>query len=155
MKRFHAHITVDDIGAARKFYTAMFGVAPAVDKPDYAKWMIDDPRLNLAVSSRGLRAAGVNHFGIQAETQTELDDLQTKLSAAEIATTAEPGAMCCYARSNKHWAADPQGIAWEMFHTMGEAAVYGDDLASAVFEPAAPQSSSNPCGCPGNAAGVV
>ncbi|MFN0022354.1 MAG: ArsI/CadI family heavy metal resistance metalloenzyme [Parvularculaceae bacterium] len=144
MKRFHAHITVDDIGAARKFYAAMFGAAPTVDKPDYAKWMLDDPRINLAISSRGLRAAGINHLGIEAETQGELDDLERKLTAAEIAMKAEPGARCCYARSNKQWITDPQGIVWEMFHTMGEAAVYGDDQASAVLSPeAAPPGSFN------------
>jgi catechol 2,3-dioxygenase-like lactoylglutathione lyase family enzyme len=127
MKRFHVHIGVDDLEAAKRFYSAMFGAKPTVEKPDYAKWMVEEPRINLAVSRRPGNVPGIDHLGIQAETPDELDELNRRLGAASIATLEERGAKCCYAESDKHWAVDPEGVVWEMFQTMGEAATYGAD----------------------------
>ncbi len=117
MKRFHVHVAVTDLAQSTRFYSAMFGASPNVQKDDYAKWMLDDPRINFAISSRG-NAAGVNHLGLQAENASELADIHTRLQNAGGAVIAETGASCCYARSDKYWLMDPSGIAWESFHTL-------------------------------------
>ena len=124
MKRFHVHVSVDDLEANIRFYSAVFGAQPTVRKSDYAKWMMDDPRVNFAVSQRGAQA-GVNHLGFQVDTDEELAALRKQVGDAEIAAQDQPGATCCYARSDKYWITDPQGVAWETYHTLGEAEVYG------------------------------
>jgi catechol 2,3-dioxygenase-like lactoylglutathione lyase family enzyme len=127
MKRFHVHVAVSDLPASIDFYSKLFGQVPSKQKPDYAKWMLDDPRLNFAISSRG-HAGGVNHFGMQAEDLTELANLKALAgSAAGGAVVDEAAAACCYAKSEKHWTIDPQGIAWEHFVTMEDAETFGED----------------------------
>lgn len=119
MKRFHVHLGVADLDRSVGFYSKLFGAEPAVRKDDYAKWMLDDPRINFALSQRG-NAIGVNHLGLQVESDAELAMLRAHFEAADATTTvAEPGANCCYAKSDKHWVTDPEGIAWEAFHTLG------------------------------------
>ncbi len=132
MKRMHIHIAVDDLELSRKFYAAMLGQEPTISKPDYAKWALEDPRVNLAISQKCGNQAGVDHLGIQAETHEELEELYTRLGDASYAMVDQKRAKCCYAESDKHWAVDPAGVPWEMFHTMGEVAVYGNDRASDV-----------------------
>lgn len=124
MKRFHVHVSVDDLDANVRFYSSMFGAAPAVLKPDYAKWMLDDPRINFAISSRALKP-GVDHLGVQVESESELTELRRQVTEADIARFDQAGAECCYARSDKYWTTDPQGVAWETFHTLGTIPVYG------------------------------
>jgi hypothetical protein len=134
MKRFHAHVNVDNMADSIRFYTALFGAKPSVTQPDYAKWMLDDPRVNFAISQHG-RAAGVDHLGIQAEDETELTVMGERLLQADAVALAEKATTCCYARSDKFWAEDPQGVRWETFHTLGEATTYttvsGDATATA------------------------
>ncbi len=132
MKRIHIHISAADLAATKQFYSALFGQAPTVDEPDYMKWMLDDPRINLAVSQRDGATRGVDHVGIQVDNDDELEAVNASLLAAEQSTLAEPGAHCCYAESNKHWARDPQGVVWEMFHTMDAAPTYGQDLQEEI-----------------------
>jgi len=126
MKRFHVHVAVTDLQKSVKFYSAMFGAEPSVVKPDYAKWMLEDPRLNFAISQRG-HAPGVNHLGMQAETDDELEGIHANLQRADGSIVAEKGALCCYAKSDKYWVTDPQGIAWESFRSLGSVPLYGED----------------------------
>ncbi len=119
MKRFHVHIAVDNLKQSIGFYAGMFGQSPTVEKDDYAKWMLDDPRVNFAISARG-NVAGVNHLGIQAENADELVEIHQRLQNADQSIQAEPDASCCYAKSDKYWVTDPAGIAWESFHTLGD-----------------------------------
>jgi len=123
MKRFHVHVNVNDLDASIRFYSILFGSAPTVHKPDYAKWMLDDPRVNFAISQRD-RAAGVDHLGLQAEDGAELEAIRERLVAADAVALSERGTTCCYAHSDKYWAEDPQGVRWETFHTHGEATTY-------------------------------
>ena len=125
MKRFHAHVSVDDLEANIKFYSTVFGAFPSVVKPDYAKWMLDDPRINFAISKRQLKP-GLDHLGLQVESDDELKELREQVRAAEIAALDQADAACCYARSDKYWITDPQGIAWETFHTLDSIPVYGE-----------------------------
>jgi catechol 2,3-dioxygenase-like lactoylglutathione lyase family enzyme len=127
MKRFHVHVSVDDLDANIQFYSALFGAPPTVVKPDYAKWMVDDPRINFAISKRG-SATGIDHLGVQVESDEELSELRKQVTAAEVATIDQSDAACCYARSDKYWTTDPQGIAWETFHTLEAIPVYGDTV---------------------------
>ena len=130
MKRFHVHVGVADLERSIRFYSSLFGAPPTVRKEDYAKWMVDDPRVNFAISRRGGHV-GVNHLGVQADSATELADIRAHFSAADAASLAdEPGANCCYARSDKHWVTDPQGIAWEGYHTLGEVKYFEGDAPS-------------------------
>ena len=130
MKRFHVHLGVLDLPASIRFYSGLFGMAPTVRKDDYAKWMLDDPRVNFAISQRG-RAAGLNHLGLQAESAEELAGIREQFDAADMAAAvAEPGALCCYAKSDKHWVTDPQGIAWEAFHTLDSIPLFGAETES-------------------------
>jgi hypothetical protein len=115
---------VHDLQQSIRFYSALFAAEPAVKKEDYAKWMLDDPRVNFAISTRGARA-GLDHLGIQAENGAELEDLGSRLAQADVAVTAQKGASCCYAKSDKYWTLDPQGIAWESFHTLDSVPMYG------------------------------
>jgi catechol 2,3-dioxygenase-like lactoylglutathione lyase family enzyme len=130
MKRFHVHVAVDDLEANIRFYSSVFGVPPSVRKTDYAKWMVDDPRINFAISQRGARA-GVDHLGFQVDSDEELKALREQVAAARIAAVDQPDAECCYARSDKYWITDPQGIAWETYRTLGEAALYGAEAKPA------------------------
>jgi len=132
MKRFHVHVAVSDLNKSIAFYSAMFGEDPAVVKDDYAKWMLEDPRINFAISNRG-QAPGVNHLGFQAEDDAELEAIHANLQKADTAVVAEMGAHCCYAESDKYWVTDPQGIAWESFRSLGSIPLFG----SAETKPAA------------------
>ena len=125
MKRFHVHLGVPDLASSIRFYSGLFGFPPTVAKDDYAKWMLDDPRVNFAISQRANGRKGLNHLGLQAESAGELAELRTQFEAADHdKTVAETDISCCYARSNKHWVTDPQGIAWEAFHTLDTIPVY-------------------------------
>jgi len=123
MNRFHVHLNVADLAGSIRFYTQLFAAPPSVVKHDYAKWMLEDPRVNFAISSTG-RAPGVDHLGLQVDTAEELAALGPRLDAAGGAVVPEDGATCCYARSDKLWTEDPQGTRWETFHTVGEATTY-------------------------------
>jgi catechol 2,3-dioxygenase-like lactoylglutathione lyase family enzyme len=127
MKRLHVHVSVEDVAQSARFYSTLFAAEPTVLKPDYAKWMLDDPRVNFAISARG-RHAGLDHFGIQVETPGELREVYGRLQAADRPVLEEGATTCCYAKSEKAWIADPQGLAWEAFLTTGESTVYGVDL---------------------------
>ena len=127
MKRLHVHVAVDDLPQSIRFYSMLFAAEPAVLKGDYAKWMLDDPRVNFAISSRG-RAAGVDHLGIQVETPEELREVYGRLEQSDGPVLEEGPTTCCYARSEKSWAVDPQGLSWETFLTTGESTVYGKDV---------------------------
>jgi len=134
MKRLHVHVSVDDLTQSIRFYSALFAAEPTVVKEDYAKWMLDDPRVNFAISKLGDRTAGISHLGIQAEDETELAEVYERLSRAERPIVEAKGATCCYARSDKQWIADPQGVPWETFFTYGEATVYGEGSLAKLRE---------------------
>ncbi|WP_024868331.1 ArsI/CadI family heavy metal resistance metalloenzyme [Pseudoxanthomonas suwonensis] len=123
MNRFHVHLNVNDLDASIRFYTELFATPPSVVRHDYAKWMLEDPRVNFAISSTG-RAPGIDHLGIQVDDAAGLADLGRRLDAAGGAVTPEADAICCYAHSDKYWTEDPQGTRWETFHTLGEATTY-------------------------------
>ncbi len=129
MKRLHVHIAVDDLDRSVGFYSTLFGAEPTVRKPDYAKWMLEDPKVNLAISQRGGRLSGVDHLGLQVDTDGELRALATQLKSAGEATRDQEATTCCYAQSNKAWVNDPSGVRWETFFTFGEATTYGEDEA--------------------------
>ena len=131
MKRFHVHVAVNDLEQSIRFYSALFGTGPAVRKTDYAKWMLDDPRVNFAISNRCAKT-GVDHLGLQAENGEELEEIGARLAQADVSTTAQKGASCCYARSDKYWTIDPQGVAWESFHTLDSVPVYGSDTRTSI-----------------------
>ena len=131
MKRFHVHVAVSDLEQSIRFYTALFGAEPAVKKPDYAKWMLEDPRINFAISNRCAKT-GVDHLGLQAEDGPELEAIGARLAQADVSTTAQKGASCCYAKSDKYWTIDPQGVAWESFHTLDSVPLYGSDTRSSA-----------------------
>lgn len=124
MKRFHVHIAVNDLCQSVRFYSTLFAAEPSVLKSDYAKWMLDDPRLNFAISERGV-SAGIEHLGIEVESEGELAEVYDRLSRAERPVLEEPATTCCYAHSDKQWIGDPQGIAWETFLTKGRSTTYG------------------------------
>jgi catechol 2,3-dioxygenase-like lactoylglutathione lyase family enzyme len=126
MKRMHIHIAVEELSKSIDFYSTMFGAEPTVEHDDYAKWKLNDPAVNFAISSRG-QTSGLNHLGIQVDTETELEELSQRLDAAEMAAEKQQGAACCYAKSDKHWVLDPQGIAWESFYTLDNIPTFGDD----------------------------
>jgi len=126
MKRFHVHVAVEDLDANIRFYSTVFGASPTVLKTDYAKWMLEDPRVNFAISKRGLEA-GVDHLGLQVDSDEELAELRNQVGHADITALDQENASCCYARSDKYWITDPQGIAWETFHTLSEIPVFGED----------------------------
>jgi hypothetical protein len=125
MKRMHVHVSVPNIDNAIGFYSALFAARPTVVKDDYAKWMLDDPRVNFAISTRG-REPGLDHFGIQAENQPELHEVYARLKEAGGTVIEQGQTACCYAKSEKSWIDDPAGISWETFHTTGESTSYGD-----------------------------
>lgn len=125
MKRMHVHVAVENLEHSIGFYSALFDAQPAVVKSDYAKWMLDDPRVNFAISARG-RTPGLDHLGIQVESKTELHEVYARLSKAGGTVIEQGETACCYAKSEKSWIDDPAGIAWETFHTTGENTDYGD-----------------------------
>ena len=125
MKRLHVHVSVDDLAQSVRFYSTLFAAEPAVTKPDYAKWMLDDPRVNFAISTRS-GGSGLDHLGIQVETQGELQEVYGRLRQADRPVVEQSATTCCYAQSEKSWITDPQGVSWETFLTTGESTVYGD-----------------------------
>jgi predicted enzyme related to lactoylglutathione lyase len=131
MKRMHVHVSVDDLNKSIGFYSALFDVAPAVVKSDYAKWMLDDPRVNFAISTRG-REPGLDHLGIQVESIDELHEVYARLRKAGGPVIEQGQTACCYAKSEKSWIDDPTGISWETFYTTGESADYGDGTGERV-----------------------
>lgn len=137
MKRFHVHVAVDNLEQSIGFYSSLFGTKPTKQKADYAKWMLDDPHVNFAISARGAKA-GVDHFGIQVDNAEELGSLRAQMSAANISTHSDGETTCCYAKSEKSWVADPNGIAWEAYHTMSDAQFFNE----------APQPEANACCAP-------
>lgn len=126
MKRLHVHVGVDNLDQSVAFYSALFGAEPSVTKTDYAKWMLEDPRVNFAISCKEGAAKGVEHLGIQVEDGAELADVYGRLKVAGGPVLEEGATTCCYAKSEKSWIADPDGVVWEAFLTQGESTVYGD-----------------------------
>lgn len=144
MKRFHIHVRVTDLQASIGFYSKLFGAQPARVEGDYAKWMIEDPRINFAISSRGGQP-GVDHLGFQTDTAEELGELKARAAAAEMAMLDEGETTCCYARSEKYWVTDPQGVAWEHYHTLGNVPLFSmSDTATPA--PAATAAAASCCG---------
>jgi catechol 2,3-dioxygenase-like lactoylglutathione lyase family enzyme len=136
MKRFHVHVHVSDLAASLTFYEKLFGAAPTRVESDYAKWMLDDPRINFAISTRGSKL-GVGHLGLQTDSDAELNAMRENAKAADMSLVADGETSCCYARSDKYWLVDPQGVAWEQFHTLDSIPVFGE-------APAAPKSGCCP-----------
>ncbi len=158
MKRFHVHVAVEDLDQSIRFYSTLFGAEPAVVKPDYAKWMLDDPRVNFAISRRG-EQRGVDHLGLQVDDRSELREISDRLDSAGREVYDRGEAHCCYARSDKAWVRDPQGVSWETFFTFGQETVYGEGMveqagsasaccgesACGSAEPEAPNAKANAC----------
>lgn len=126
MSRLHVHLGVEDLDAGVRFYTALFGTAPDKREADYARWRLQDPKVHFALSTRG-RRPGLDHIGIQADSPEELGAIRARIEAAGLAGVEQSGATCCYARSDKYWTLDPQGVPWETFHTLDDAPVFSDD----------------------------
>jgi catechol 2,3-dioxygenase-like lactoylglutathione lyase family enzyme len=126
MKRFHVHVAVPDLERSIRFYSTLFGAEPSVVKDDYAKWMLEDPRVNFAISQRG-GTHGINHLGFQVDEAAELGAIHARLAAADAGVTEEKNASCCYAKSDKYWTTDPSGIAWESFHSLGTIPFFGGE----------------------------
>jgi catechol 2,3-dioxygenase-like lactoylglutathione lyase family enzyme len=145
MKRLHVHLGVRDLAQSVRFYSNFFAAEPTVRKPDYAKWMLDDPRMNFAIS-QGRGEAGIHHLGIQVEEAGELAEVYERLKRADAPMIEEGTAVCCYAKSEKTWISDPQGLAWETFLTHGESTVYGGN-GPAVGSNPGKTAESAPCGC--------
>lgn len=145
MNRLHVHIAVQDLAESVRYYTALFGEEPSVRKEDYAKWLLDDPRVNFAISARG-RPPGLNHLGIQVETPAQLAAITQRLRSVEIPLHEENDAHCCYARSDKTWSTDPAGIRWESFYSRGTHAGSGRDTASANQQAACCGTAGSECG---------
>ena len=146
MKRFHVHLHVDDLARSIGFYSKLFAAEPARVETDYAKWMLDDPAVNFAISTRGAQA-GIDHLGIQTDDPAELADMKARAQAADMALLDEGETTCCYARSEKHWVTDPQGIAWEHFHTLGNIPVFNE----AAPAQASASASASACCAPSSA----
>ena len=125
MKRLHIHVAVDNLAESIRFYSSLFAHEPTVVKNDYAKWLLEDPRVHFAVSTRG-RKPGLDHLGIQVENAEELVEMGARLDSAALPAIQQTGATCCYSKSDKYWTLDPQGIAWETFHTLDSVPIFGD-----------------------------
>ena len=147
MKRMHVHVAVENLGQSIGFYSALFDAQPAVIKPDYAKWMLDDPRVNFAISTRG-RQPGLDHLGIQVENEDELHEVYARLRKAGGTVIEQGETSCCYAKSEKSWIDDPAGISWETFHTTGESIDYGDGTGERVARVAHEKSCCAPRAAP-------
>ncbi len=143
MKRMHVHVAVEDLDRSIGFYSALFAAQPTVVKSDYAKWMLDDPRVNFAISTRG-REPGLDHLGIQVESREELHEVHARLHKAGGAIIEQGETACCYAKSEKSWIDDPAGIAWETFHTTGESIDYGDGSGERVARVAHAKADAKP-----------
>ncbi|CDH44020.1 ArsI/CadI family heavy metal resistance metalloenzyme [Candidatus Contendibacter odensensis] len=148
MKRFHVHVSVKDLAESVRFYSTLFAAEPSVLKDDYAKWMLDDPRVNFAISTRS-QTLGLDHLGMQVEDETELKEVYSRLKQAGRPVLEQGQTVCCYARSEKSWITDPQGLPWETFYSLGEAPVYGEDRLNekpskrtACCTPAMPESTA-------------
>lgn len=126
MKRFHVHAHVDDLQASVAFYSRMFAAEPTRLEVDYAKWMLEDPRINFAISTRGGGKPGIDHLGLQTDSEEELGELKARAESADMSLLDEGQTSCCYAESDKHWVVDPQGIAWEHFHTLKDIPVFSE-----------------------------
>ncbi|WP_069266994.1 ArsI/CadI family heavy metal resistance metalloenzyme [Paraburkholderia nodosa] len=135
MKRFHIHVAVADLTSSIRFYSALFAAEPTVVKSDYAKWMLEDPRVNFAISQRGA-APGLDHLGVQVENEAELAEMHARLESAALPVDTQLDTTCCYAKSNKYWSVDPQGIAWESYHTLNEIPVFGESRNTPTGAPA-------------------
>lgn len=146
MKRLHVHVAVENLAQSKAFYATLFGAEPSVVERDYAKWMLEDPKVNFAISERG-RGGGVDHLGMQVETAEELAEITARLKAAEAHIATEENVSCCYARGDKTWAADPQGVRWESFLTHGQITTYGEGTSAAVLEAIEPVKAA--CGTAG------
>ena len=144
MKRFHVNVTVADLTESRRFYTTLFGAEPTVVKPDYLKWMLEDPRVNFSIAT-GEGPKGINHVGIQAESVDELGQIQARVKEAGEMVFDQPDAQCCYARSSKTWVRDPDDVSWETFVTFGESTVYGGDRVPEDLQN--PSVAENPACC--------
>jgi catechol 2,3-dioxygenase-like lactoylglutathione lyase family enzyme len=134
MKRLHVHVAVDDLAQSTRFYSTLFAAEPTVIKDDYVKWMLEDPRVNFAISTRPGRAVGISHLGIEAEDEVELAEVYDRLARAERPILEAKATTCCYARSDKQWIADPQGVPWETFLTYGASTVYGEGSLAELKE---------------------
>jgi catechol 2,3-dioxygenase-like lactoylglutathione lyase family enzyme len=146
MKRLHIHIGVDSLDEAVRFYTTLFGADPIKMKPDYAKWLLDDPRVNFAVSTR-VQSKGVDHLGIQVEQETELTELRERLKAGELTAADQGETVCCYARSEKSWIQDPAGIAWEAYRTMEDAEIFSGSADPSQTACCTPETKGTPDCC--------
>lgn len=147
MKRFHVHVSVKDLASSIRFYQTLFGAEPAITKSDYAKWMLEDPRVNFAISTHG-QTEGVNHLGLQVDTDEDLRSMRAQLEAADSRIIEESEQPCCYARSDKYWVTDPTGLAWETFRTLGSIPIYGEDTVGLKHgESGAPKESSAAACC--------
>ena len=133
MKRLHVHVGVNDLANSVRFYSTLFGAEPAVVKDDYAKWMLDDPHVNFAISEGNHAKKGIQHLGLQVESTEELSEVYGRLKAADRPVLEEGKTTCCYAKSEKSWISDPDGVVWEAFFTNGEATTYGDSPALDTF----------------------
>ena len=160
MKRLHIHVSVDDLQESMRFYQILFATEPTVVQTDYAKWMLDDPRMNFAISQRGAKV-GLDHLGIQVEHADELDEMHTRLNGLATALIEESGSACCYAQSDKDWVKDPSGLPWETFHTLDGVPVFGKEstesvgggCATSACVPQMPETKSAKAGCGSNTGG--
>ena len=135
MKRIHLHIAVDNLVKSIGFYNTLFGASPTVEKVDYAKWMLDDPLVNFAISQRGAKA-GLDHIGIQVENDDELAEIKNRLETADMHMLTQEGTTCCYAKSDKHWVQDPSGIAWETYRTLENVPTFNNATEGVVEQSA-------------------
>ena len=150
MKRLHVHVSVGNLADSIRFYSTLFDAAPSVERADYAKWMLTDPPVNFAISNRS-QQLGLDHLGIQVDNRDELEEIAGRLKSAQQVPLEQKAAACCYAVSDKAWASDPQGLAWETFYTHGDSTVYGDDsvrpadIPRAARQPSQVESTANAC----------
>jgi catechol 2,3-dioxygenase-like lactoylglutathione lyase family enzyme len=148
MKRFHVHVHVTDLARNIDFYSKMFGAEPARVEADYAKWMLDEPAVNFAISTRGQGEPGLDHFGIQVDNDADLIALKSRAEAADLALINEGETSCCYAQSNKHWVIDPQGLPWEHFQTLGNIPVFSESGANTPAPSGAEPAQASACRAP-------
>ena len=147
MKRFHVNVGVKDLSESIQFYSSLFGKRPTVEKPDYAKWMLDDPYVNFSISTRGGKT-GVDHVGIQAENESEFEEIRERLNMVGTPTMDQPEVVCCYSKSTKAWTYDPDGIAWETFLTRGNSTVFSDMTTDTTLRIANEQNNASSCCTP-------
>lgn len=155
MKRLHVHVSVADLDQSVRFYSTLFAAQPTVTKTDYAKWMLDDPRVNFAISTGQHATRGIEHLGIQVESPEELAEVYARLSAADAPVLDEGATTCCYAKSEKSWIADPQGVVWETFHTTGEAVNYGTGPSPDAVRAGSANAAEGNCCAPSMAAPIT